>query len=280
MCWEILTLQSPEVTGSCRESAAQKVWLAPSTTPWLRLHINYSPSAFLPRPWILFSTADDAQLLSWFPSGWAGHSRPVENIQEASFLFISVFDCQRSSTRKACSTLTSVMPSWGTWHLLQHLQALLSSFGRQAQHKPLRVIEEIKWEANDMWLGVREACHMAGSCKLHISFLLDNYIFHLPTIWSGDLFFPSLAQIASFSLFITFSVLLKEESRLGKEMACGAGMKASVQNGQFSTLLLSFPCPVLNTAVRTRGSLKRLFWLMECSCIKLEICPKILEGGR
>lgn len=30
--WEIITLQSPGVLGSCHESAAHKVWLAPSTT--------------------------------------------------------------------------------------------------------------------------------------------------------------------------------------------------------------------------------------------------------
>lgn len=36
--WEIITLQSPEVLGSCHESAVHKVWLALSTTPWPGRH--------------------------------------------------------------------------------------------------------------------------------------------------------------------------------------------------------------------------------------------------
>lgn len=261
--------------------AARRCGSYPVQLPGWDFMVNYSPAALLPHHWILFSTAGDAQLvkltslwMSWAFKTWGDYTRGF------SFLFISVSGCRRNSTRKAHSTLTSVVSRSVTWCMLQHLQAVLSSFGRWAQHRPPRVIEKVKWEVNGMWLGSGGMHRMAGSCKLHIESLLDNYTFYLlPTFWSGDLLFFICTIYIFLAIHNIFCIFKRSEQAWERDGMWG---RHGGFNPEWTIFYASicFPWPVLNTAVRTRGSLKRLFWLMECSCIKLEIHPKILEGGR
>lgn len=87
-----------------------------------------------------------------------------------------------------------------------------------------------------MWLGSGGciARQEAASHILNPCLIITFFIFQL---FDQEIFYFSFAQFTSFSLFITSSVFLKEVSKLGKEMECGAGMRASIQNGQFSILL-------------------------------------------
>lgn len=84
-------------------------------------------------------------------------------------------------------------------------------------------------------LGECIAWQEAASYTLNLCLIITLFIFF--QLSDQEIFYSSFAQFTSFSLFITFSVFLKEVSKLGKEMECGAGMGASIQNGQFSMLL-------------------------------------------
>lgn len=205
--------------------------------------------------------------MSWAFKTWGDYTRGF------SFLFVLVFGCQRSSARKAHPALTSVVSRWVTRCVLPHLQE-----GRLSIDHPgsLRKSSE-KWMACGWGLGMHLT---AGSCKSHIESLLDNHTFYLPpTIWSGHLLFFMCTIYIFLAIHNILCISKRSEQAWERDGVRGRHEGLNPEWTIFYTSI-SFPCPVLNTAARTRGSLKRLFWLMQCSCIKLEIHPKILEGGR
>lgn len=254
----------------------------PVPLPGWDFTVNYSPAALLPHPESSSPRQMMLSFLSWFPSEWAGHSKPGETIHEVSLFYSYQYLVAREAELPGRHTPRSLLWRQGEWRGACFNASMPCSphlGGRLSIDHPgsLRKSSE-KWMAWHV-AGVWGMHRTAGSCKSHIESLLDNYIFHLPTIWSGDLLFFICTIYIFLAIHNILCIFKRSEQAWERDGVWGRHESFNPEWTIFYTSIC-FPCPVLNTAVRTRGSLKRLFWLMQCSCIKLEIHPKILEGGR